>query len=78
MNNALNTSSRNQGMTRLAPKILNLKDSDRLNRVENSDVNFDRAIELFTEMEAPKQVEKRKIQNWLLNTSQALDLEEWC
>ena len=65
-------------MTRLAPKILNLKDSDRLGRVENSDVNFDRAIELFTEMEAPKQVEKRKIQNWLLNTSQALDLEEWC
>ena len=50
-------------MTRLAPKILNLKDSDRLGRVENSDVNFDRAIELFTEMEAPKQVEKRKIKN---------------
>ena len=50
-------------MTRLAPKILILKDSDRLSKVENSDVNFDKAIKLFTEMEAPKQVEKRKIQN---------------
>ena len=42
---------------------------------ENSQVNFDKAIKLFTEMEAPKQVEKvekRKIKNLLLNTSQAI------
>ncbi len=47
----------------------------KMGEFENSQVNFDKAIELFTEMEAPKQVEKvekRKIQNLLLNTSQAI------
>jgi tetratricopeptide (TPR) repeat protein len=47
----------------------------KMGEFENSQVNFDKAIKLFTEMEAPKQVEKvekRKIKNLLLNTSQAI------
>jgi hypothetical protein len=29
-----------------------------MDKIENSQINFDKAIRLFTEMEAPNQVEK--------------------